>query len=135
MAKTLKQFRLSDEAKQKLASLKKNLGKSEIDIVEEAIADLYAKSYNPHKLINDFYNTVSNLSEILENVRDYSENESDFTEVESEFLDLLNETFNKIRDLKGFWAPQYKENEHGDYIHDYNGELILDEEHQKTKPF
>ena|ERR1043165_2226061 len=131
MSTTMKQFRLPEDTIRQLDNLKANTGLSEVEIVKQAIAAMFAGETSISKRIDIIYQAVNNQTEQLEGLRDY---DRELTEQETAFYNWLNKAWQELRGLPGFWEPRLIENELNDYVLDENGEPIPDLEHEKTRP-
>lgn len=125
-------FRFSEKTNKSIEYLSRLNGFNATEVVENAIAEMINREqYNVHQNIAEFYQVVSKMIEPLQGIRDYDEEK--FTPEMEEFLNLLNENWDKVRALKGFWESRFLEKD-GEYLKDGKGNVIVDEEHEKTNP-
>jgi transcriptional regulator with XRE-family HTH domain len=93
------------------------------------------------EMIRDIANYIWGKIDILQNERDFVEEDEngnpieEFDPIKKEILDFLFDNFQAMKKLKGYWEPRYLEDQYGEWIHDENGEVIVDQEHQKTCPW
>lgn len=93
------------------------------------------------EMIKDIETYIWQKIELLQNERDFVEEDeqgnpiTEFDPIKKELLDFLFDNFQTIKSLKGYWEPRYLEDKFGNWLHDENGEVIVDQEHQKTCPW
>lgn len=116
-------FKLEEATKEQIKFLANTLGTSEAGVVELAVNSLH-KDYkvNPYKETNDIYMYISTKITELENIRDYTEQWTDECEILHKSLLVMWES---LRDLPTYWESKYLDDDF----------QVLDEQHEKNKPF
>ena len=103
MSKTAKTFRLDDKSIQALNELTELTGKSQAEVIKDALQKAYGDQYQDQRDLVAVYNQVS---ETIQRLQYQNEDQEEWNEDQKQLHDFFDDVFDKCKSMPQFpeWA-------------------------------